>query len=55
MKARMLAAQCERDIVAWARRQNEKASTHLLAAWWVVACSLLVLGLLILAVCKCCK
>lgn len=55
MKARMLAVQCERDIVAWARRQNEKVSAGLLAAWWIGGSSLLVIGLILLAGCKCCK
>lgn len=55
MEARMLAVQCERDIVAWARRQNEKVSARLLTAWWIGGSSLLVIGLILLAGCKCCK
>lgn len=49
MKARMLAAQCERDIVAWARRQNENVSARLLAACWIGGSSLLIIGRILLA------
>lgn len=55
LNARILAAQCEHAIVARARLQNERISARLLVARWVVAGSMLILGLIMLAGCKCCK